>query len=264
MLLRPASRLRRAALARGLASSSAAAAAGGTPPPALLPVLDLALLAPAPAPAAARAAELARLRAALTSGGGAFSLRTASAVPPALVASAYAALSAFHSLPRDTKMRYHSSRDPRGRGWVPLYEEPVYSTEGEGGGGDADAPVVSHVTAFDLAHDTPAGSPLVGLPGVGPNVWPADESVPGFRDAAAGYYAATTAVARVLFAAAAECLGLQADAFLRLFNPPLARGTMRLLLYPGAASAAVAEARKCAGFGGGEADERVAGPPPLS
>jgi|APGre2960657444_1045066.scaffolds.fasta_scaffold09637_2 isopenicillin N synthase-like dioxygenase len=200
---------------------------------AVLPEIDLAAL-DARAPTAACREELVRLRSACESAGY-FSLRTETLVAPQLVQAMYAQAQAFHSLPEEVKQQCHHGLDRRNaRGYVPLGEEPGYE----------DGAVVSHVSAFDLANDLPASDPRVlsGASGLGSNVWPSEAHLPGFRDTARAYYSATTAVARLLFTAFAQCLELPAHTFLR-HHSAYSRGSCRLLKYPGTGSVAIAEAR---------------------
>ena len=119
-------------------------------------------------------------------------------------------------------------------GWVPLHEEPAYE----------DGAVVSHVTSFDLARDLPLTHPavLAGKRALGPNVWPAPELLPGFADDVRALYDGTTECAAIMFRAFADALALPQNTFASCFSP-LSRGTMRLMHYPGAASAAAAAAR---------------------
>lgn len=223
MLLRQARRL--ATSAHRCASTVAA-----------LPEIDLAALDPQTAPTDRRALELRRLRNACESSGF-FAARTTGHIAPELLQKTYAATRGFHALPDDVKQDYHHRRNRNSLGWVPLGEEPNYE------GDDAGA-VVSHVSSFDLARDLPADDPavLAGVKSMGPNVWVADRHVSGFRAAAGSYYEATTDVARILFRAFAEMLDLPAETFLRHYTRH-ARGTMRMMHYPGALSPAVVSAR---------------------
>ena len=185
---------------------------------------------------AERASELRRLRDACETAGY-FAARTAAYIPPALVNSVYAATRSFHALPADAKAPFHHRKDRNSRGWVPLGEEPSYEAESAGA-------VVSHVSSFDLARDLPPDDPavLAGVTSMGSNVWVPDAVVPGFKAAVQGYYEASTDTARILFVAFAEMLGLPRDTFLQHFTQH-ARGTMRMMHYPGAQSPAVVSAR---------------------
>ena len=185
---------------------------------------------------AERAQELRRLRDACETAGY-FAARTSAYIPPALVSSVYTATRAFHALPADAKAPFHHHKDRNSRGWVPLGEEPSYEAEAAGA-------VVSHVSSFDLARDLPLDDPavLAGVTSMGSNVWVPDAVVPGFKAAVQSYYEASTETARVLFVAFAEMLGLPRDTFVQHFTRH-ARGTMRLMHYPGAQSPAVVSAR---------------------
>jgi isopenicillin N synthase-like dioxygenase len=117
---------------------------------------------------------------------------------------------------------------------VPLHEEPSYEP----------GAVVSHVSSFDLARHLPADAPevLAQTRGLGPNVYPSQQLLPGFAADVAALYDGTSAAASLLFRAFADALALPPDSFSRHFSRR-SRGTMRLMCYPGAASPASAQAR---------------------
>lgn len=226
-----ASRWRGDPLATSPLSFSSQASSPPSPPSTVvsLPEVDVASFAADALRPGARAAALSSLRDALATRG-AFSLRTASLVPPSLVARVYSHAAAFHALPASAKQHVHHSCDANARGWVPNGEEPNYEEDDVEGGTTA---VVSHVAAFDLANDLPSSDSRRER-GVGPNAWPSADLVPpGFKDDVSAYYSATTRVAAELFRALAECFGLPADALARGRWSPRSRGTMRLLSYPG-------------------------------
>ena len=99
--------------ARRLCSAAASAASELS-----LPVVDLRALdwrRGGVGTAAERAAALAALRRACEAQPSAFTLRTESVVPPALVSRCYGHTRAFHALPDAEKAPYHHSRDRNGR-----------------------------------------------------------------------------------------------------------------------------------------------------
>lgn len=207
------------------------------PPEVPLPVIDLRALdarnAGSAAGLAARTAALRALRAACEAPVGAFTAVTSSLVPPELVRRAYAQSRAFHALSDEAKQPFHHSRDVHARGWVPLLEEPSYE----------DGAVVSHVASFDLASDLPLTHPavLAKVRGMGSNVYPPAALLPGFKEDVSALYAATTDAARLLFASLEAMLAIAPGTFGKHLTPT-ARGTMRLMQYPGTASAASADA----------------------
>jgi len=207
---------------------------------AILPEIDVALLHPA-AQTDKRAAELRRLRHACESCGF-FSARTTEFCPPALIQATYGVTRAFHALPADVKQEYHHRKNRNSRGWVPLGEEPNYESD------DAGA-VVSHVTSFDMARDLPPDDPMVvaGVKSMGSNIWVADRHVRSFQAASQAYYAATTDIAGILYRAFAEMMNLPPDTFTQYFTR-YARGTMRMMEYPGAASSAAVLSARNAGI----------------
>lgn len=127
----------------------------------------------------------------------------------------------FHSLSAETKKRYHFSKSPQSRGWVPLFEEPSYEKGTK-----------SFVEAFDLARDLPACHPAVqhGVPQIGPNVWVPE--IKNFQRDVTRYYDATTELARAIFRIIAVLLR-QAPNYFDDKSTELARSTLRLLQYPG-------------------------------
>ena len=210
------------------------------PPEVALPRIDLRALdagnTGSAAALAARTATLKALRAACEAPVGAFTAVTDSLIPPALLSRVYAHSRAFHALPDAAKRPLHHSRDANGRGWVPLGEEPAYEDV-------AGAAIVSHVSSFDLASDLPPTHPavLARARGMGSNVWPPHALLPGFQEDVGAFYLGTTAVARLLFRSFEEMLALPPGTFGAHLSPT-SRGTMRLMHYPGAGSAARADA----------------------
>ena len=226
------------AAARNAARRALSSAAGGAMPPEVaLPCIDLRALdarnAGSAAALAARSSALKALRAACEAPVGAFEAVTEALIAPALVQRVYGHCRAFHALPDSAKAPFHHTRDSNGRGWVPLGDEPAYE----------DGKVVSHVSSFDLASDLPLSHPAVvaKLRGMGANVWPPHELLPGFKDDVGALYAGTTDVARLLFRAFEDMLDVEPGTFGKHLTPT-SRGTMRLMKYPGAGSAAKADA----------------------
>ncbi len=163
-----------------------------------LPVIDL---------VSAPADELAlRIDAALRSAG--FFAVTGHGVPAAVVGAAFDAGHRFFALPEDAKLRWHIDRWPLKRGFDPIGWQAL----------DPEAPP-------DLKE-----SFYTGVEAIGPNQWPDEALVPGFRAACEVYSAAMEALARRLMGLFEIALQLPPghfDAFMR--HPHC---TTRLLHYP--------------------------------
>lgn len=146
---------------------------------------------------------------------------TGHGVPPALVERAFAAAKRFFALSEEQKLALHISRSPLHRGYFPLFEEntdPALTADLKEG--------------FDLARDLPADDPEVraGKPLHGPNLWPDEDLVPGFRAAVEDYFAALRRLAEQLMRGFALALALPPDWFADKIDRPLAQ--LRLLHYP--------------------------------
>jgi isopenicillin N synthase-like dioxygenase len=112
------------------------------------------------------------------------------------------------------------------RGWFPLQPGNLTSKEGIDIGGD-----LIHGPAVTMA-----GDPLRE-----PSPLPAEDQVPGWREAAAAYYGAVERVAQVLMRSLARGLGLRPDYFDDSFGRGLS--TLRLIRYPPRAAAELASVK---------------------
>ena len=211
--------------ARRWRSSSSSSASSASSAAAAAEVLDLAPLLRPEAEARAGRRELVERARAACRGRGYFHARAEAFVPPAELERCYGLARRFHALPEPVKARSHFGLGGLNRGWVPLFSEPVY--EGE------DAGKASHVEAFDLARELPRDHPAVaaGEPGIGPNTWPAEAELPGFRSAVYQVYERFDALSAALFALFEDVVDLPRGAFSR-HSTEETRSTMRLLRYP--------------------------------
>ena len=164
----------------------------------MIPVLDLAALS---------ADEAAgRIDAALQTAG--FFAITGHGVPADVVARAFDAGHRFFALPEDAKARWHIDRWPLQRGFDPIGWQAL---------DPAQPPDLKE--SFYLGEDH-----------VGPNQWPDEALVPGFRAACNAYSAAMQALARRLMGLFERALALPAGHFDIFMRQPIC--TTRLLHYP--------------------------------
>jgi isopenicillin N synthase-like dioxygenase len=117
---------------------------------------------------------------------------------------------ALFALPLEEKRKM--LQDENNRGWTPYGEEtldPDNQTKGDTKEG------------FYFGRDIPADDPEAALPLHGPNVWPREDLVPGFRAAAEEYMAKLTDLGRRLVKLVAESLGLPPAHFDAAFTRPM-------------------------------------------
>jgi len=86
--------------------------------------------------------------------------------------------------------------------------------------------------SFLIGHGTASDHPyvLAGLPNYGPNVWPDESALPGFRTFCEGYFQHARNIAEVLMNIFATVAGLAPDHFAPLLVDPMA--TLRMIHYP--------------------------------
>jgi isopenicillin N synthase-like dioxygenase len=141
-------------------------------------------------------------------------------IPRAQVEAAFAAARCFFDLPLARKNDIHVSKSyPAQRGYIPIFAENT-----------APGVTADLKECFDLALELPPDDPdvIAGTPFHGPNVWP--EGLPGFRDAAYGYYLEVRTLSRRIAGAVALGLGLREDHFADKLDRPIA--SLRLIHYP--------------------------------
>lgn len=142
-------------------------------------------------------------------------------VPQALIDRTFAEAHRFFALPLAEKMKIPLKASANYRGYFPLKEEKTDVTAM----GDLKE-------GFDLMRELGPDDPDVraGKPLHGPNQWPAEAVLPGFRAAILDYYAAMEALAKRLMRGMALSLDLDEHWFADKLKKPLAY--LRLLHYP--------------------------------
>jgi isopenicillin N synthase-like dioxygenase len=163
-----------------------------------IPLIDLAGAAPS---ALAR-----RIDAALRDDG--FFAITGHGVPPDTVAAAFEVSHRFFALPQATKERWHVDRWPLKRGFDPIGWQSL----------DLGAPPDVKESFY------------TGVEAIGPNQWPDESLVPGFRAAMEAYSAAMQTLALRLMRLYEPALGLPEGHFDAFMRHPTC--TTRLLHYP--------------------------------
>jgi isopenicillin N synthase-like dioxygenase len=142
-----------------------------------------------------------------------------------LISGAYDALRQFFALPDDEKRKIRLN--PQRTGYVPS-KSSVYVTSNVN---ENTKPDLNEVLIY--VRDRPADHPAFTAQRSfhGPNQWPDDATVPGFRTRLTDYYAAIEALGYKMLAVYARALDLPADYFDRFFEDPM--WTTRNAFYPG-------------------------------
>ena len=148
-------------------------------------------------------------------------------VPRDLIRGAFGELARFFALPDAEKMKLKPVGG--GRGYIPP-KSSVYVTSTVNKNTKADLNEVLILTR-ERPDDHPAV--LQGLRFHGPNQWPAEDVLPGFRDRMLAYYATMEALGYRMLPLYARALGLPADYFTPLFADPM--WTTRNAHYPAVA-----------------------------
>jgi isopenicillin N synthase-like dioxygenase len=142
-------------------------------------------------------------------------------VDPAFVHDYFDALRAFFALPQQTKARIDKVNSPWFRGWEQVGAELTDNS-------------VDHREQIDVwteLEPRPPGVQPSYLRLEGPNQWPDEMAVPGFRQLVERFQSEMGEIADQLMAAMSVALGLAADHLHRLFGP---RGMslVKLIHYP--------------------------------
>ena len=121
-------------------------------------------------------------------------------VPDGDFATLYADMQRFFALDAASKMKVCTTTNPHNRGWTPLGEEtldPARQTCGDTKEG------------YYIGRDILSGHPCADLPLHGPNVWPEEDSLPGWRQNMERYHLSMERVGRRLTSLLALTLGLK-------------------------------------------------------
>jgi hypothetical protein len=121
-------------------------------------------------------------------------------VPDGDFATLYADMQRFFALDAASKMKVCTTTNPHNRGWTPLGEEtldPARQTCGDTKEG------------YYIGRDILSGHPCADLPLHGPNVWPEEASLPGWRQNMERYHLSMERVGRRLTSLLALTLGLK-------------------------------------------------------
>jgi isopenicillin N synthase-like dioxygenase len=182
----------------------------------VLPLIDL---GPTWDDAAARAACATQLDAVCREHG--FFVVQGHGVPPAVRAAAFDAAQRLFALPDATKARWHIDHSPIRRGWDPVGWQALEPGQ---------PPDLKE--SFYLGVDRDGADPLVaaGTPNHGPNQWPDEARVPGFRSAVDAYRTALDVLSRHIMGLLALGLRLPYTYFDACLTDPMP--VLRLLRYP--------------------------------
>jgi len=146
---------------------------------------------------------------------------TGHGVSPELRQEVFAQSKAFFYLPLDIKSRWHIDLSGISRGYDPVGWQSLEV------GKPADLK-----ESFYLGVDRGPDDPLVmaGVPNQGPNQWPDERLVPGFRASTNAYARVMAGLGRQVLSLLAESLNLSFDYFDAFLNDPMP--VLRLLHYP--------------------------------
>eukprot|EP00775_Hariotina_reticulata_P010233 gene10233-10393_t len=131
-------------------------------------------------------------------------------VPDPLLQDVFQQLKAAFNLPPEEKQKLLA--DENNRGYTPFAEEtldPEQQVQGDTKEG------------FYFGREVSIDSPEASLPLHGPNQWPSERLLPGFRAVITGYFDAVTDLGRRLLRLVALSLDLPADYFRPYFSKPM-------------------------------------------
>ena len=145
-------------------------------------------------------------------------------VPEEKIAGIFDANKRFQALPLKKKLELQINQFYRG--YVPVAGSTLKVSSIEA----AKKPNQSEQIIFrhEVAPDDPEFRS--GMPLQGPNQWPSEEDLPGFRDTVLDYMGACAELARRMLPVFAHALGLSPDHFDRFFEKPVMN--LKLLHYP--------------------------------
>jgi isopenicillin N synthase-like dioxygenase len=153
-----------------------------------------------------------------------FFVLTGHGVPPALIERTFAEARRFHALPMDRKLALKLNE--HNNGYMVMGRYAVRTSElNNNDKGDLNE-------AFFIKRERPPDDPLLlsGRRFVGPNQWPAESDIPGFRAHLLDYAAAMDAFVRHFLRVVAVSLDLPSDWFDEAFTDSM--HTLRLSHYP--------------------------------
>jgi len=145
-------------------------------------------------------------------------------VPTESVAAVREASRRFHALPLEEKLKIKLDRNFRG--YIPINTSTIVtsSVATVRKPNQSESLMIMH----EVAPDDPAA--IAGEPLQGPNQWPDEALLPGFRATIEAYVRQMTEVARTMAGLIADALGVPTDALMRYFEKPTT--FLRLLHYP--------------------------------
>ena len=149
---------------------------------------------------------------------------TGHGIADAMVAGVFAQAREFFALPEPRKLETSIERSRHNRGYAAMRSERLNP-----------AMQADMKEAFNVGLELPPGHPDLtnGMPFRGVNFWP---DLPGWRETMLEYYDACWKLGRLIHRGFALDLGIDEDFFESKLDAPIA--SLRLLHYPGAASAA--------------------------
>lgn len=142
-------------------------------------------------------------------------------IAPSTIDEYMSMLQRFFALPEDTKATIEKVRSPHCRGWERLGSELTDNR-------------IDHREQVDLWSEGEPLDPRVEPPYlrlVGPNPWPADHVLPGFRDVVSSWFQSMQHLAERLMEVLAVGLDLPADTFHRIFGEQT-HSLLKLIHYP--------------------------------
>lgn len=155
---------------------------------------------------------------------------TGHGVSSVMMADLFTQARRFFALPQADKDAISIERSPHNRGYVPIEGESLDP------GVPPDLKEGFNI-GLELAPDDP--ELLAGVPFRGLNLWPAGDSMAGWRSEMLAYFDRAKAICDLVHRAIAVDLGLSPDHFVPHFRRPLA--TLRLLHYPPMSPAAAGQ-----------------------
>ena len=145
-------------------------------------------------------------------------------VPRASIEAVRAESRRFHDLPLDEKMKLKMDRNFRG--YIPINTSTIVTSS------VAKVTKPNQSESLMLMHEVAADDPdaLAGKPLQGPNQWPGEDLLPGFRSVIESYVAQMNALGRQMLETITLALGMPKGSLDRHFEKPTT--FLRLLHYP--------------------------------